>query len=302
MAKDRIGLFVLGATGRVGRLLMAEWASGKDAGLDVLGQCRTGGSDGFAVWALQDGPAALARQISQKVDVMLVLSGITPAINADYSLNAQLAVCAIQAAALAGIGHVLVASSSAVYGRGAGIPIAETSPLAPENPYGRAKRDMEMACQNWMLAHRAGVKVSLLRIGNVAGTDSFFQNLAVATDAAPLQLDQFADGAGPVRSYIGPGTLARVISALCVHIKDGVLLPDVVNIAAPGAGIDMAGFAVALRLLGQPAPVVRRAADKDALAVLRLDTSRLEGLVGFAREDGTPQEMVAQWLRLRGGP
>lgn len=289
---------VLGATGRVGRLILAEWAAHPPPGLQIRAQRRQGDPPDI-IWQLAAGADALAAAIG-RADVMVVLSGVTPAPGADYRRNRDLALAALQAAAGAGARHLFIASSAAVYGR-VDAPIREDAALTPLSDYGHAKLEMELACTDW-LSRRALPRpgVTFLRIGNVAGTDQFFRNLALASPNMPLSLDQFPDGSGPVRSYIGPASLARVLACLIDRAARGEPLPLALNIGAPGGGVDMSDFAPALEAQGQPAPVVRIPAPGTALASVRLSLDRLASLCPLNSAEGTAAAMVQQWLALRG--
>jgi UDP-glucose 4-epimerase len=134
-----------------------------------------------------------------------------------------------------------------------------------------------------------GLAVCSLRIGNVAGADALLLNAAAS---APHFIDRFASGGGPVRSYIGPVSLARVIAALA----DAPDLPAVLNVAAP-APVAMADLA---RAAGgdwrwRPAP-------EGAVERLTLDCTALTRRVHFAPAESTAQEMVAQWRACRQDP
>ena len=299
MQKQRCSVVVLGASGRVGRLILAEWAAHPPPGLQIRIQQRTGAA-AHILWQLASGDRALAQAIGT-ADVLLVLSGVTPAPDADYRLNTELALAALRAGAEIAAKHLFIASSAAVYGRSDTAPVGESADLAPVSDYGRAKLAMERACTDW-LTHsplpRPGV--SFLRIGNVVGTDLFFRNLSGANVEAPLRLDQFAEGAGPVRSYIGPASLAQVLACLIRRAMQGDPLPLALNIGAPGGGVDMADFISALQAHGQPAPVVRVPAPVAALASVRLSLDLLTGLCPINADQGTAAAMVEQWLALRG--
>ncbi len=154
---------------------------------------------------------------------MVALAGVVPGPGRDLSLNRTIAEATLDAAAQAGITRVLLASSSAVYG--AGEAMAEDAPPAPVNAYGVAKREMEAACAPW---RARGMEICCLRIGNVAGADALLLNVVERRGA--IVIDRIADGGGPVRSYIGPASLAAVLATLCRHAGP---LPDMLNIAAP---------------------------------------------------------------------
>lgn len=178
----------------------------------------------------------------------------------------------VEAAQKAGIPRVLLASSSAVYGASRPEPWSEDDPAVPTSPYGEAKLAMERAC--------AEPGVTMLRIGNVAGADALLTN-----PRRPLLLDRFPDGAGPLRNYIGPQTLARVLRALA----EAPALPPVLNLATPRP-VGMADLADAAGL-----PLERQPAPPTAIARLTLATARLESLFPFTDTDSDPARMVAEW-------
>ncbi|MBN8294095.1 NAD-dependent epimerase/dehydratase family protein [Rhodobacter sp. NTK016B] len=259
-------LLITGANGRVARLL-------RRAPLDkALWSQRGSGAD--LDWAPLDGPQALVDYCARhgKPQALCMLAGVTPGPGARLEDNVALGRAAVEAASAVGIGRVLLASSSAVYGHGRAQPWSEDDDSRPANPYGEAKLAMERAC--------AAQGVTMLRIGNVAGADALLTN-----PRRPLLLDQFADGTGPRRSYIGPQTLARLLQRLA----QVPALPPVLNIGTPRP-VDMADLAVAAGL-----PVERQLAPPGAIAALTLDTTQLEQLFPFADTDSAPETMIAEW-------
>ncbi len=283
-------LLVIGASGRVGRLMAAHWA---DLRAPVILQGRGAPVRAdlpFLHWApLSDGAGALVTGLGPaRPRAMLVLAGVTPSSRDpdELALNARIADACLKAAAEAGIARVLLASSSAVYAGARATPWREDeAPEAPPSPYGAAKRAMEKLGAEW---RGRGHSVCSLRIGNVAGADALLINAALE---APQFIDRFASGGGPVRSYIGPVSLVRVIEALAAAPD----LPEVLNVAAP-APVAMADLA---RAAGgdwrwRPAP-------DGAVERLTLDCTALTRLVHFAPSESTAAEMVAQWRSCRAG-
>ena len=84
-----------------------------------------------------------------------------------YAVNVTGTLEVLEAARAAGVGHVIVASSAAVYGTNPSVPSSETLPPAPPHPYGASK----LATETMALAHgRAyGMGVLALRFFNVFG-------------------------------------------------------------------------------------------------------------------------------------
>jgi UDP-glucose 4-epimerase len=69
----------------------------------------------------------------------------------------------------AGVRHFIYSSTAAVYGTPASVPIAETAPLAPINPYGRSKAFIEQVLADQTTTGR--ISYIALRYFNAAGAD-----------------------------------------------------------------------------------------------------------------------------------
>ena len=305
MPDDGPELLIVGASGRVGRLLAAHWAWERaPVCLQTRGDPITPALPSLRWAPLEDGPEALAAGLDGRggagsVRAMVMLAGVTPSSpggGGDLALNARLAEACVTAAAAAGIGRVLLASSAAVYGGGRDVPWREDEAAGtPPTAYGAAKRAMEAAATKAAAkvateaaARGDGPGICCLRIGNVAGADALLLN---AGGEGQHFIDRFASGGGPVRSYIGPVSLARVIETLARAPE----LPEVLNVAAP-APVAMADLA---RAAGgdwrwRPAP-------PDAVERFTLDCSALRRLLHFAPAESTAGEMVAQWRACGGG-
>ena len=250
-------VMITGANGRVGRLLR-PWLG------EAVIWCRRGPGEALD-WDPLAGPAPLLAYCESHgaPDAVIQLG---------RGDDRAIGLATVAAARKAGIPRVLLASSSAVYGFSRDADWDEGDPTEPPSPYGQSKLAMERAC--------AGPGVTMLRIGNVAGADALLTN-----PRRPLLLDRFPNGAGPLRNYIGPQTLARVLIALAkAHA-----LPPILNLAAPRP-VDMADLARAAGL-----PVERQPAPPHALARLTLATTRLEQIQTFEDTDSDPAAMVAQW-------
>lgn len=275
---------VTGAGGRVGRMLWRHWQQEPPAA-ELL--CQTRNSENATGSALFWAPLTQPLPAhAGKIDCLIAYAGITPAYGADLGLNAALAEATIAAAFEAGIGRVLLTSSSAVYGAPKSTaPLREDDEPSPVNDYGRSKLAMEKICEPW---RARGMDICCLRIGNVAGADVLLLN-GLAADK-PLVIDRFDDGGGPLRSYIGPATLARITAMLAAHPEP---LPFHINIGAPEpvAMADLAS-AAGFTWTWQDAP-------PSAHRRITLDVSRLEALYAFAPDDSDPRVMVDQWTRLR---
>jgi UDP-arabinose 4-epimerase len=92
-------------------------------------------------------------------------------LSARYSVgNAAGAMALLEAMAECGVRRIVFSSSCAVYGVPPGTPITETSPLAPVNPYGESKLDIERALRWYGGIH--GFSWAALLYFNPAGADS----------------------------------------------------------------------------------------------------------------------------------
>lgn len=254
------GVFVLGATGRLGQML--RWAWG--AHPEVHWQARMA-RPGYVLcdpWG-----ESLAGHLAQARTVIM-LAGPAGQGGDVHRRLAQVTLAAAPPEA-----RVLLASSAAVYGGRTG-PLHEDLPPAPLTEYGRAKAEMEAAVVD-------DPRVTALRIGNVAGADAILGGWRPG-----FRLDRFAAGHTPRRSYIGPATLARVLGDLATYPEP---LPQVLNLAAPGTVAMGDLLDVAARPWG-PQP-----ASEATLAEVALSTARLLRYTTFAPEDSTPTQMVAQW-------
>lgn len=264
---------VLGGTGRIGGVLRRFWPSGR-----AVWQTRSPRPEESWI-GLDIGDESAMKTAANGREVILCLAGVTNGKvrqGANFEDNSTLALATVRAAATSGA-RVLVASSAAVYGNQSGV-LHEESPLLPQSGYGQAKAEMEQRVA--ALANDLGVKVCMLRIGNLAGIDAILGGWKPG-----FQLDVFSDGRSPLRSYIGLKTLARVMSDL-IRAPN---LPSVLNVAAPkvvemGTLLDAAGLIWA----GQAAP-------DTAIAEVCLATDKLQRVSPLKAESALAENLVAEW-------
>ncbi|WP_424968583.1 NAD-dependent epimerase/dehydratase family protein [Dinoroseobacter sp. S375] len=274
-----VRVLVLGATGRLGGMLRRYWVSPE---IEPLWQARQGHDPGAGDWVVFDprtDPLALAEACAA-VDVVLDLAGPVPGPGravSSFAAIPPLARAVAHGVRAAGGRSLLWASSAAVYGARA--RCGEDDPLAPLSDYGRAKQAGEAAL--------AGVPgACALRIGNVAGADAL---LSGAHPGVAVTLDRFADGTTPLRSYLGPKTLAETLFQLVIRAAEAPL-PPVLNLSGPGPGVAMGDLLEAAGIRWQPRP-----APEAALPEVVLDTARLTALVPLSPEAGTARRIVAEW-------
>lgn len=250
---------LIGAGGQVGRRLACAFAAAGQSWLEV----GRAGSD--LAWSMAGAPPDLPACRGRAV---FVLAGAVPLSRQDMALNTTLARAGVAAARRWSAARCFVVSSSSVYGPTGVAPVSEDAPTDPRSPYARAKLDMEHAT--------SAPDVTALRLANVAGASEPFVTLA--RSEVPV-LDRFADGRGPMRSYIGPIRLAGVIVGLAALAENGTNLPPVLNVAAPGEVAMEDVFHAANRAFDW------REAPATAAAHVHLDVSRLAAVVPLAPQD-----------------
>lgn len=257
-APHHTGPLILGSTGRLGRALRCladggHWPEGRAA--------LWHGRRGDFAWDMRETPPPLPRPVRG----VIVLAGVTGGTSEELAGNAYLARAALRLAARDRLGPVLLMSSAAVYGRATNACREESA--SPAAAYGAAKLEMEHVIAREIAAIGPDAPAACcLRLANVAGCDQLFGSMGTG----PVTLDRFADGAAPRRAYVGPLTLARLLSVLI----EAPALPAILNLAQPGdVGMEEILSSAGARWQWRPAP-------ENALPRTRLDTARLAAITG----------------------
>jgi nucleoside-diphosphate-sugar epimerase len=217
--RPKTTLLVTGADGRVGRLLRSVWCRNPPDLVRLVWTSRHTGP-----WRdLLAGPLDPAPDHCIILHLAAALSPVAAAAQRSVAMAHAVATAARQGRAK----HILFASSMAVYAP-TDTDSHEMSDLRAPTRYGRAKCDAEWICRQ----AAGGVPVTALRLGNVLGADAL---TATARKGRRVWLDPVLDRAGgPLRSWIAPMELARVLGGLIDNICNGESLPDVLNVASPG--------------------------------------------------------------------
>jgi nucleoside-diphosphate-sugar epimerase len=275
-------LLILGGNGRIGRVLRNHQAAFQNAGLAPSWQSRTVSSD-YLHWDIltQPCPAGAAR------GVVLCLAGVIRGEPEALALNVDLAMAACRAAAEQGARHVFLVSSAGVYSPSSEL-LTENSDTTPDRPYCVAKLAMERAALAWR--HEGGPGLTILRIGNIAGLDALLGGVRPGQTA---ELDRIeGQVGGPLRSYIGPATLASVIAQLVGRAAKEMPLPPVLNVAA-GPAVSMASLLDAAEVEW----AYREPAD-GVIPRVEFDLSLLRAFVDIPPGSWQAETMVAEWRGL----
>jgi UDP-glucose 4-epimerase len=217
----------------------------------------------------------------------------------------------IESAVRTGVSRFIFSSTAAVYGEPAVNPIAEDTPKAPINPYGRSKLMSEWMLQDAGAAH--GLSSIILRYFNVAGADPkgrAGQSSARATHLIKVAC-QAALGERPhlevfgtdyptrdgscLRDYIQVTDLARAHLAALDHLRKGGA-SDIFN-AGYGEGASVLEVIdMVKRVSGVDFPVTlspRRAGDPAALIA---GASRIREVLGWVPQFDDLEGIVRQAL------
>lgn len=212
-------------------------------------------------------------------------------------LNVDLPRRLIVAAHGAGVGSILLASSSAVYGgaREDGSPSTELDPREPIAPYGQSKAEMEQVADD---AASGGVPVACLRFFTVYGSRQrpdmlCARAIEAATGGPPLLL--LGDGSQR-RAWVHVGdAVASIVAAL----ESGLAPGTVLNIGSPDSHAVSELIDLISGITGHEVAVDRRDAHPADPTATIADISKAEALLGWKPkvdlEEGL-REQVA-WAR-----
>jgi UDP-glucose 4-epimerase len=155
------------------------------------------------------------RIVHLAAQVSVVASIANP--QADMAVNYGGTLHVLEYARAMGVKQVVFASSAAVYGDVAELPVGEDAPCRPVSPYGIHKLASEHALDYYATVH--GVPCAALRFFNVYGprqdpTSPYSGVISIFTDRAragrPLMI--FGDGA-QTRDFVYVGDVVRAIAA-----------------------------------------------------------------------------------------
>ncbi|MEX5598474.1 UDP-glucose 4-epimerase GalE [Pseudophaeobacter sp. C1-32P7] len=237
--------------------------------------------------------------------------------NAYYDNNVGGMISLLKAASATGIKRIVFSSSCATYGVPETLPIVETTPQRPINPYGRTKLIGEQMLED--LAHVTDLTFACLRYFNAAGADpegELGEQHDPETHLVPLALmaasgrrevlsifgDDYPTPDGTcIRDYIHVADLARAHVLALQHLMQGK--PSIKLNLGSGRGHSILEIVRAIEAkTGQKLPVriePRRAGDPPSLTA---DPSRAAEVLGFRAELSSLDQIIedaAPWFGLK---
>jgi UDP-glucose-4-epimerase GalE len=198
-----------------------------------------------------------------------------------------------------GVRHIVFSSTCATYGIPGSLPIAESHPQMPVNPYGESKLFVERALYWNGLAH--GLRWVALRYFNAAGADpdgELGEDHTPETHLIPLVIQAALGRSGPIeiygtqyptpdgtaiRDYTHVMDLARA-HVLALKYLSGGGESSAFNLGT-GCGHSVREVIECVERVGMlPVPTVERGARAGDPAVLIADVRRAEEILGWRPE------------------
>ncbi len=224
-----------------------------------------------------------------------------------YNNNLYGTLCLLDAMKVGGVKHIVFSSTAAVYGEPVRIPIEETDPTNPTNPYGNTKLSMEQMMHWFDDAH--GMKYVSLRYFNAAGADKsgligeahnpethlipiVLQAAAGKREQVSIFGEDYETGDGScIRDYIHVCDLAQAHILALDYLQDGGK-SDIFNLGS-GQGFTVKEIIqAAKKVTKQPIKVVsapRRSGDP---AVLIASSEKIKNRLGWNPKYDSVEEII----------
>ena len=232
-----------------------------------------------------------------------------------YQQNVAGGIALLDAMRDTAVERLVISSTAAVYGVPDTMPIPETAPLIPINPYGETKRTFETAATWYGSAY--GLRSVSLRYFNVAGASArngevhspethLIPNVLSAADGGdPVRLfgDDYPTPDGtPIRDYLHVEDLAAAHLAALEATAPGDRRTDDALVCNLGSGTGASVkevLAAAERVVGRSIPrtiAPRRAGDPPVLVAA---IHRAREVLGWRPERSSLEEMIGSAWRRR---
>jgi UDP-arabinose 4-epimerase len=231
-----------------------------------------------------------------------------------YRVNVEGLVNVVEAMLRHGTGTMVFSSSCATYGIPDALPIAESAPQRPINPYGRSKLFGEHILEDARAA--APLRVAMLRYFNAAGADperELCERHDPETHLIPLAIDAATGHGPPVRIFgtdypTADGTCERdfvhVTDLAWAHVAALRCLQDgsralTLNLGTGNATSVHAVIDAVQRVTGLPVPVLSAARRPGDPPVLVADASLARKMIAFEPRFSDLDAIVASAWRAR---
>jgi UDP-arabinose 4-epimerase len=233
-----------------------------------------------------------------------------------YRVNVAGLVNVLEAMLRYGTRTIVFSSSCATYGIPDRLPIAESAPQRPINPYGRSKLAGEQILADAHNAH--GWRIAMLRYFNAAGADpegELVERHNPETHLIPLAIDA-ARGHGPPlqifgtdyatadgtceRDFVHVSDLAAAHVEALRHLNEGKGNSSLIlNLGTGRASSIRSVISAVERVTGRAVPIIHAARRPGDPAVLLADASRARDIIGFKPQLSDLDTVVATAWRAR---
>jgi UDP-glucose 4-epimerase len=233
-----------------------------------------------------------------------------------FENNVEQGIALIGALVASGVRRVVLSSTAAVYGEPKQIPIPESSPQWPVNPYGWSKLLMERLVATYDVAY--GLKSVSLRYFNASGaTERCGEDHDPETHLVPNVLkaalgekpDVSVFGTGyptpdgtPIRDYVHVADLAEAHIRALEHLRRGGR-SDLLNLGTGRGHSVMEVIECARRVTGRPIPVRIEGPRAGDPARLVADARKAQQVLGWKPAMSDLSSIVSsQWQWLQNHP
>ena len=191
----------------------------------------------------------------------------------------------LEAMRLGGVRRIVFSSTCATYGIPDVLPISESAPQSPINPYGHSKLMVEQILKDYVAAH--GLSVVALRYFNACGADADMEigeSHDPETHLVPLVMMAALDGNKPVTIF---GTDYPTKDGTC--IRDYIHVTDLAtaHVLALEQTLEQAAFAAVNLGTGKGHSV------REIINAVARHSGREVNVVEGPRRPGDPAELVA---------
>jgi UDP-glucose 4-epimerase len=285
---------VTGGAGFLGSHLVDELV-GRGEGVIVMDNMRRGSPANIARHLASGAVRLVIGDIRNEEDIERAIEGaelvyhlaaqsnvMGAIVDADYCFQTNVAGTynILKAAKTYGVRRVVFSSSREVYGEPAEIPVPETAPKAPKNPYGASKAAGEIYCDVW---GSTGLEVQVLRFANVYGARDRERVIPTWIERAISGGELELYGGEQIIDFIWVGTAVEALTA-------AALLPQTTSAINVGSGVGTRLHDLADRILemtGSVSVKVLLPSRTPEVARFVADVQRLRSVLGI-EPDGDP--------------